>query len=155
MADVVDKETRSRMMSGIRGKNTKPEILIRKELFSKGFRYRLHAKNLPGKPDLVFPKYKAVIFIHGCFWHGHNCHLFKWPKTNRGFWENKISGNIKRDRRVKRILKKLDWRIFTVWECAVKGSGRRDINYIAAMLEKWVKYGNRNSSISGTISKSS
>ena len=93
MADIVDKKTRSKMMAGIKGKNTKPEMLIRKALFAKGLRYRLHDKNLPGKPDLVFPKYKAVIFVQGCFWHGHDCHLFKWPTSNKEYWRNKINRN--------------------------------------------------------------
>lgn len=90
MADVVTPEKRSKMMSGIQGKNTKPELTIRKGLHALGFRYRLHGKTLPGKPDLVFPKYKAVIFIHGCFWHAHHCHLFKWPSTRVDFWQEKI-----------------------------------------------------------------
>ena len=97
MTDVVDSKTRSRMMSNIRDRNTKPEIKIRQALHAKGFRYRLHDKKLPGKPDLVFPKYKAVIQINGCFWHGHSCPLFKWPLTRVEFWQNKIGGNIKRD----------------------------------------------------------
>ena len=93
MADVVDRKTRSRMMSGIRGKNTRPELLIRKGLHARGFRFRLHDKRLPGKPDLVLPKYSAVIFVHGCFWHGHDCHLFKWPQSRREFWRKKITRN--------------------------------------------------------------
>ena len=99
MTDVVNKQTRSRMMSGIKSKNTKPELIIRKALFKKGFRFKLHDKSLPGKPDLVLPKYDAVIFIHGCFWHQHNCHLFKWPSTRPEFWETKIHRNVEVDKR--------------------------------------------------------
>ena len=98
MVDVVSKEKRSKMMSGIRYKDTKPEIIIRKALHAKGFRYSLHNNKLPGKPDIVLPKYNAIIFIHGCFWHQHNCHLFKWPSTRPEFWQNKISGNKERDK---------------------------------------------------------
>ena len=97
MTDIVDKATRSRMMSGIRGKDTRPEVLVRKALHALGFRYRLHNKSLPGKPDLSFPKYKAVIFIHGCFWHGHSCRYFKVPKTRTDFWQDKINSNRLRD----------------------------------------------------------
>ena len=93
MVDVVTPEKRSAMMSGIKGKNTKPEFIVRKALFKRGFRYTLHNKNLPGKPDLVFARYKAVVFVNGCFWHGHNCHLFKWPKSNPEFWKEKITNN--------------------------------------------------------------
>lgn len=118
MADVVDKATRSRMMSGIQGKNTKPELLARKYLHSSGFRYRLHAKELPGKPDLVFPKYKAVVFVHGCFWHQHpRCKLATMPASNVEFWKQKLGANRERDQRNKRMLKALGWSVLTVWEC--------------------------------------
>src|SRR5690606_16975078 len=98
-ADIVSPKTRSRMMSGIRGKNTRPELILRSALHRKGFRFRLHRKDLPGRPDMIFPQYRAVLFVHGCFWHGHNCHLFKWPSTREEFWREKIAGNIKRDKR--------------------------------------------------------
>jgi DNA mismatch endonuclease, patch repair protein len=122
MADVHDKLTRSFNMSQIKNKNTKPEILVRKFLFSKGFRYRINDKKLPGKPDLVLPKFKSVILIHGCFWHAHsNCKYFKMPKTNRDFWENKILINTLRDARVKNELGELGWKVFILWECELKG----------------------------------
>mgnify|MGYP001813680444 FL=1 len=121
MADVVDRKTRSRMMSGIRGKNTRPELLIRKGLHARGFRFRLHDKRLPGKPDLVLPKYSAVIFVHGCFWHGHDCHLFKWPQSRREFWRKKITRNKVKDAESYVSLKKEGWYILTIWECALKG----------------------------------
>ena len=120
MTDIVDKATRSRMMSGIRGKDTKPEVLIRKALHAQGFRYRLHDKSLPGKPDLVFPKYKAVVFIHGCFWHGHDCRYFKVPQTRTAFWLDKINANRQRDARQLAQLKQADWRILVIWECATR-----------------------------------
>lgn len=109
------------MMAGIRNKNTKPEILIRKALFAKGFRYRIHAKTLPGKPDMVFAKYRAVILINGCFWHGHGCKFCKTPKTNTAFWEEKIGQNVNRDYVNRQLLIGMGWRVCTIWECAIKG----------------------------------
>jgi DNA mismatch endonuclease (patch repair protein) len=118
MADVHDKETRSYNMSRIKSKDTKPEILVRKFLFKKGLRYRLHVKTLPGKPDLVFPKYKTCIFIHGCFWHHHkNCRKANIPKTNQAYWVPKIQRNLERDGRNMRQLRKMKWKIIIVWEC--------------------------------------
>lgn len=110
MADVHDKQSRSYNMSQIKGKNTKPEMLVRKFLFSKGFRYRLHVKNLPGKPDLVLPKYKTIIFINGCFWHGHeNCKYYVIPKTRTEWWVQKIMDTQTRDQFAKKELEKLGW----------------------------------------------
>ena len=149
MTDIVDKKTRSRMMSGIRGKDTKPELLIRKALFAKGFRYRLHDKRLPGKPDLVFPKYHAVIFIHGCFWHGHDCHLFKWPSTRPEFWKTKINRNREVDARNYMKLKEEGWLILTIWECAIKGKTRLSLEKIIDVSEKWLKEGKREKVIKG------
>lgn len=121
MADVHSPETRSYNMSRIRGKNTKPEITVRKFLHSKGFRYRLHKKNLPGKPDIVLSKYKTVIFIHGCFWHGHkNCKYFVVPKTRTKWWLNKIMENKKIDKRNYSKLRNNGWKIITLWECQLK-----------------------------------
>jgi DNA mismatch endonuclease, patch repair protein len=120
MADVVDAATRSRMMSGIRGKDTKPEMIVRRALHKAGFRYRLHEKKLPGKPDIVLPKYKTAIFVHGCFWHGHGCKDFKWPKSRVEFWRDKIEGNVARDRREMAALGKMGWQVLIVWECETK-----------------------------------
>tara|TARA_B100000686_G_C16763472_1_gene960271 strand:+ start:858 stop:1319 length:462 start_codon:yes stop_codon:yes gene_type:complete len=120
MTDIVDPATRSRMMSGIAAKNTKPELIIRKLLFNSGFRYRLHNRSLKGTPDIVLKKYRAVIFVNGCFWHGHNCHLFRLPKSRTDFWKKKIESNIERDARNRKILVEEGWRIGLVWECAVK-----------------------------------
>ena len=122
MADVVTSEVRSRMMSGIRAKNTRPEVLARRALHARGFRFRLHGKDLQGKPDIVLAKYRAVVFIHGCFWHGHTCPLFKWPSTRPEFWKSKIGRNIDNDARHRAALLAEGWRIATVWECALRGS---------------------------------
>lgn len=112
------------MMAGIRGKDTRPEMLLRKGLHAMGWRYRLHGSGLPGKPDLVFSGRRAVIFANGCFWHGHDCHLFRWPKSRPEFWYAKITANIDRDRRVRDLLAGEGWRIAEVWECALKGRER-------------------------------
>lgn len=137
MADIVSKEVRSKMMSGIKGKNTKPELLIRHRIFAMGFRYRLHVRNLPGKPDLVFRKYRAVIFINGCFWHGHDCHLFNWPKTNTDFWKDKILKNICNDSIKTKQLLDSGWRVFTVWECSIK-SRLRYVDDVVLKISKWL-----------------
>lgn len=139
MADVVDKATRSRMMSGIRGKDTKPEILIRKALHGRGFRFRLHARDLPGKPDIVLPKHQAVILIHGCFWHGHECRLFKWPTTRQEFWASKIRSNTERDARSEEQLRAANWRVLKIWECALKGPGRQPIERITDQISAWLR----------------
>lgn len=121
MADVHTKAQRSYNMSRIKGKNTKPEMLVRKYLHAQGYRYKLHDKTLPGKPDLVLPKYKTVIFIHGCFWHGHNnCKYFTIPKTRTGWWSEKINKNTANDKKAMKLLKKDGWKIITVWECKLK-----------------------------------
>jgi DNA mismatch endonuclease, patch repair protein len=123
MADVHDKKTRSYNMSMIRSKNTKPEMLVRKFLHAQGFRYKLHDKKLPGKPDIVLPKYKTVIFIHGCFWHGHkDCRYFIVPKTRTEWWLNKINSNIANDTKAVKALKKDGWKIINLWECNLHSS---------------------------------
>ena len=119
--DVHDKETRSYNMSRIRSANTKPEELVRKYLFAKGFRYRKNLSSLPGKPDIVLPKYKTCIFINGCFWHKHEgCRYFVWPKNNAEFWKEKISSNVARDKMVYNALKELGWDVVVIWECGLK-----------------------------------
>jgi DNA mismatch endonuclease, patch repair protein len=138
MTDIVDSKTRSRMMSGIKGKNTKPEILIRSLLHRNGFRFRIHEKNLPGKPDIVLKRYQAVIFVHGCFWHRHLCHLFKWPKTRPDFWRDKINKNVINDQKNIQALTSLGWRICIVWECSIKGI-HKNIQVTTSKLEKWLK----------------
>lgn len=143
MADIVDKKTRSRMMSGIRGKNTKPEIIIRKALFSKGFRYRLHDRKLPGKPDLVLPKYHSVILINGCFWHGHDCYLFKLPESNTEFWKNKIVQNCQNDKKAIAELKRMGWRVLTIWECAIRGRNKIGLDKVIDLTSNWIKKGSK------------
>ena len=120
MADIVSPEKRSDMMSGIRGKDTKPEIIVRGLLHRLGYRFRLHRKDLPGRPDIVLPKWRAVIFVNGCYWHGHeDCHLVRPPKTRTEFWTNKITGNQARDRRNHAALLDASWKVIVIWECAV------------------------------------
>lgn len=126
---------RSRMMSGIQGKNTWPERVLRSLLFTKGFRYRLHVKGLPGSPDLVLPKHKAAIFVHGCFWHRHEgCSYAATPRTNKDFWGQKFRENVDRDRRHIQELRTLGWRVAVVWECALKHSA----NEAARTVEEWL-----------------
>ena len=123
MADTKSKEDRSRNMAAIRSKNTKPEIIVRKYLFLNGFRYRVNVSKLTGKPDIVLPKYKTVIFVNGCFWHLHEgCKYFVWPKDNADYWKNKIQRNVERDKRNYEILIAAGWKVIVVWECQLKHS---------------------------------
>lgn len=138
-ADVVTQEARSRMMAGIRGKNTRPELMIRSALHRAGFRFRLHQGKLPGKPDLVLPRYHAVIFVHGCFWHGHDCHLFRWPATREAFWREKIGRNMVRDSQQLTDLARSGWRVCVVRECALKGRSRLLFPEIVEALSLWLK----------------
>ena len=124
MVDVVDPATRSRMMSGIRAKNTRPELFIRQGLHALGYRFRLHRKDIPGKPDIVLPKYRALVVIHGCFWHRHDCRYFKLPATNAEFWHRKIDQNRQRDKHNLKLQLNGGWRCLVVWECAVRASRR-------------------------------
>lgn len=126
-------------MSRIRSKDTKPEMLVRRFLFGEGFRYRLHSKKLPGKPDIVLPKYKTVIFVHGCFWHGHeNCKYFVVPKTRTEWWLQKIEKNKANDFKSKRLLKKANWKIITIWECQLKS--QNTVKTLAKLPGKIVPY---------------
>jgi DNA mismatch endonuclease (patch repair protein) len=138
LADVVDPATRSRMMSGIRSKNTKPEMMIRRGLHARGFRYRLHCK-LPGKPDICLPKYRAVVFVHGCFWHAHDCGLFKVPASRPDFWRQKLLGNADRDMANISALESTGWRIATVWECSLRGRGEQGLNDAVDLLSNWLR----------------
>lgn len=127
MADVHDEKTRSYNISRIKAKDTKPEVLVRRFLFSNGFRFRLHDKRLPGKPDIVLPKYRAVIFVHGCFWHGHKgCKYFVLPKTRSAWWQAKIEGNAARDTEAQEVLRAENWRVFVIWECELKRNKKED-----------------------------
>lgn len=144
MVDIVDIETRKRMMSGIKNKHTKIEIIVRKSLFAKGFRYRINDTNLPGKPDLVLPKHNAIIFIHGCFWHKHSCSLFRLPSSNQEFWHAKIDGNVARDIKTVNQLTATGWRIAVVWECSLRGKKSLGIKSVSNQLETWLNSGCKN-----------
>ena len=127
MADIISKEDRSRNMAAIKGKDTKPEMIIRKYLFSKGLRFRVHVKKLAGSPDIVLPKYKTVIFVNGCFWHGHEgCKYFHLPKSNVKFWKGKIERNIERDRESIHTLLDLGWKVICVWDCELRNKQTRE-----------------------------
>ena len=137
--DYVVDPARSRNMSRIRATDTKPELLIRRGLHRRGFRFRLHCKNLPGKPDLVLRKYNAAVFIHGCFWHCHECSLFKWPKRRHDYWRDKLQTNVRRDARVAQELSKSGWRILHIWECSLKGSHRIGIDDVLDRAAEWLQ----------------
>lgn len=147
MPDIVDARTRSRMMAGIRSANTRPELAIRKALHAAGFRYRLHPRNVPGKPDMVFTRYRAAVFVNGCFWHGHDCPLFRLPDTRREFWSVKIERNRKRDAEVRRQLREAGWRTLTVWECAIRGRKALGLPSVVTRASAWLRSGTDNGQI--------
>lgn len=138
MTDIVDRATRSRMMSGIRSTNTRIEVSLRKALFAQGFRYRINDARLPGKPDIVLPRHRAVVFVHGCFWHGHDCALFRLPASNTDFWRAKIDANRERDERACGELSAQGWRVAVVWECALRGRTRLADGVATGMLSGWL-----------------
>ena len=143
-------------MAGIRGEDTRPELIIRHAMFLMGFRHRLgrnyrsEGHLLPGRPDLVYPRYHAVIQVNGCFWHKHGCQLFKWPSTRQEFWREKLSGNALRDRRNQEKLEAMGWRVLTVWECALKGRARRDFLEVINTAANWLQYDHGSAEIAGT-----
>ncbi|WP_080439938.1 very short patch repair endonuclease [Burkholderia ubonensis] len=138
MIDVLTPEQRRFNMSRIGGRHTRPELLLRQGLHARGLRFRLHGRDLPGCPDLVFPKYGVCLFVNGCFWHGHGCTLFKMPKTRAEFWENKIAGNRQRDARATATLLDLGWRVLVVWECAIRGRYRIGIDEVLDICERFL-----------------
>jgi DNA mismatch endonuclease (patch repair protein) len=138
MSDVLSREQRRRNMSRIRGRDTKPEMLIRRGLHARGLRYKLHDKSLPGRPDLVFPRHNVVAFIHGCFWHVHGCALSKQPTSNRDFWSRKLEGNVLRDQKVMDRLKSEGWRLLVIWECALRGTRRKKLQTILDSAEQFI-----------------
>lgn len=145
MADIVSKDIRSRMMSAIHGKNTKPEFAVRKVLTRAGFRYRLHRKDLPGTPDVVMPGRRIAIFVHGCFWHQHKgCRFSRMPTTNTAFWHEKLTRNVERDSQAAEALLRGGWRILTVWECATRRGAEEDLG---ERLVCWIESGERSSEI--------
>ncbi len=151
MADIVDSATRSRMMRGIKGKDTKPELRLRRALHAGGFRYRVHVRDLPGKPDIVLSRYRAVIFVNGCFWHGHDCPLFRLPATRTAFWRDKIDGNRARDARAARELLAAAWRVLTVWECAFRGKGAVGFEDTVSRTIAWLRGSERETEIRGSV----
>lgn len=132
-------EARRRNMAAVRGKNTKPELLVRSSLHKRGFRFSLHRKDLPGNPDIVLPKWHAAVLVHGCFWHGHRCDLFVIPKTRREFWLKKISGNVTRDLRAEQELQRTGWRVAVIWECALKGKHKLPDDQPFQILDEWLR----------------
>lgn len=148
-ADIVSQATRSRMMAGIGARDTKPELIVRRGLHALGYRFRLHDRRLPGRPDLVLPRWHAAIFVNGCFWHGHDCTLFKWPKSRRTFWREKIEGNRTRDRNALAALDDIGWRALTVWECALKGPERIGARATITAADRWVRSKTRAGEIRG------
>lgn len=141
MTDTHSKAVRSKNMAAIKGRDTGPEILVRKLLHYAGFRYRLHVATLPGKPDLVFPHYKAVIFVQGCFWHQHQCAMFHWPKTRTEWWRQKFSANRAHDEVVQDKLRELGWRVMLVWECALKGKNKIPTDRLTEDISHWLRNG--------------
>lgn len=143
MADKHSPEARRRNMAAVKGKNTKPEMRVRRALHGRGFRYGLHNKALPGKPDLVLPKYNAVIFVHGCFWHAHDCPAFSWPKTREAFWREKIGGNQVRDAANIEALLASGRRVAVIWECALKGKHKPGFEDVIDTLSDWLQHGDK------------
>jgi DNA mismatch endonuclease, patch repair protein len=133
--DIVDRATRSRMMASIKGRDTKPETILRKALHRRGLRYRLHASELPGRPDIVLPRHRAAVLVHGCFWHRHGCRLTSTPASNSDFWQAKFASTVERDARQMRQLVELGWRVATVWECALRHDGP---DVVANTVAEWL-----------------
>ncbi len=126
MADTLTRAERSALMARIRGTDTKPEVFVRSALHRAGFRFRLHGRTLPGRPDIVLPKHRTVVFVHGCFWHRHGCALSSEPATRRAFWREKFARNVARDKRTAAALRRAGWRVLTVWECSLRTAARRE-----------------------------
>jgi DNA mismatch endonuclease (patch repair protein) len=139
MPDVLTPKQRQLNMSRIRGRDTKPEMLVRRGLHARGLRYCLHDRRLPGRPDLVFPKYHTVVFIHGCFWHAHGCALSKLPGTRQDFWQKKLEGNVARDRRILSALQVSGWRVLVIWECALRGPLRLDEMAVLDHVARYIR----------------
>ncbi|TSA79960.1 DNA mismatch endonuclease Vsr [Deinococcus detaillensis] len=148
--DVLTPEQRHLNMTRIRSQDTKPELTVRRVLHASGLRYRLQVRDLPGKPDLVFPRYRAVLFVHGCFWHMHGCPLFKWPKSREEFWRTKLGRNAERDAEVETRLLETNWRVLTVWECALKGKGRISETELASRVRVWLEGSEPTGTVAGT-----
>jgi len=141
MADIVSREKRSEMMSGIRGRDTRPELLVRRALHARGLRFSLHRKELPGKPDIVLRKWRTVVFVHGCFWHRHGCKYSTMPKSNVDFWHTKLSTNVANDTRHRVALEQLGWNVAYVWECELKGKSAQAIAAVIDRVERQIREG--------------
>lgn len=126
-------------MAAVRARDTKPELMIRKALHASGLRYRLNVRNLPGKPDIVLPRHRAAVFVHGCFWHRHECDLFRWPESRTEFWRDKLNANAARDMKTAEALEKAGWRQAVIWECALKGRKKRDFQDTMQRLIAWIR----------------
>jgi DNA mismatch endonuclease (patch repair protein) len=151
--DVLTPEQRQLNMSRIRSRDTKPELLLRRGLHAAGFRFRLHAPDLPGRPDIVFPRYRAAILVHGCFWHGHDCPLFKMPATRQEFWASKIRGNGERDKRAAAALLTHGWRILTVWECSIRGPGRQPLSAVVDRCASFIRGKTQQAALRGRVTR--
>lgn len=138
VVDTVDAATRSAIMSRVRSTDTKPEMAVRRALHARGYRYSLHSRSLPGRPDIVLTRHQAVVMVHGCFWHGHDCRLYRLPQSRQEYWSAKVERNKARDSDVQKKLKDMGWRCFVVWECAVRRPGGREVEEIAGRFEKWL-----------------
>jgi DNA mismatch endonuclease (patch repair protein) len=136
MVDRVSKEIRSKMMASVTGTDTEPELIVRRQLFASGYRYRLHRRDLPGSPDIVFPRDRLAVFVHGCFWHGHHCRRGKRPKSNVEFWNKKLRGNVDRDRRNQKALKLMNWRVFIIWECSLHSGIQKLLRLIGLLKSR-------------------
>ena len=139
------------MMAAVRSKNTGPEVEVRKALHRRGFRYRIHVAQLPGKPDIVLPKYKAVILVHGCFWHGHNCSMYHLPRTRTEFWSEKVEKNRRRDEKVRRGLCAEGWRCLILWECALRGPEKHGFDALIDEVVSWLRSGLSSMELRGRI----
>lgn len=147
MVDRLDTRTRSRVMSKVHGKDTQPEMVVRRGLHGLGFRYLLHCEALPGKPDLVFPKYRAIILINGCFWHKHDCHRFIWPTARRNFWRRKIESNVSRDRDNLKYYADHNWKVLQIWECSIVGAKRRKTSEVVNTAANWLRFDEQDAEI--------
>lgn len=132
MTDNLTPAQRSAVMSKIKGRNSSPEMKVRRLLHREGYRFRLHRRDLPGTPDIVLPRYRTAVFVHGCFWHGHDCRRFSWPKTNAAFWREKISANRKRDSQAREALASMGWKVFVIWTCSLDVGIERLLEYLHA-----------------------
>ncbi|MCY4018956.1 MAG: very short patch repair endonuclease [Chloroflexi bacterium] len=151
MTDTVSAKKRSEVMSRVGSKDTKPELLIRKGLHARGFRYRLHVKDLPGKPDMVFPRYDSVIQVNGCFWHGHDCPRCRMPSSNTEYWNKKVARNMERDASNRRSLRDQGWRVLTIWECALTGKWKLELSQVIDLAAAWLLSTNSIFEIKGKV----